>query len=369
MAVLSCVLNVLTVISGLIEVVPFATGNFAPSDKAGPAVRIAVSLDTESGVANVGGHIPRVLLYGKSGEAVTMAPNSGNERVNDGQYVELVLAQERADEKPVYGIIVGGQDPVCIAYVAVTSRNGPGEYVWTGSWGHACGASWYYSNTIIGRDGIDNNYSPRCTWVGGNMHSGVQIYFPDYLAKDGKVPPGTSLKGQYCENPAVLSFASTSDQKGATRHRRASTSENSNTNPQVQGQINDTDSGERPLSRRQAAGGGRLVVSTSTQHSARELCNSKTSVGPDLFSRQENQLCRMSDKKLFPVCGDYHTSTGCFDVFTYRLVRNNKYVAEFYVQVIDWTQYGKTKTLVHNPDDYEPIELSPPDSKLEDTNT
>ena len=57
---------------------------------------------------------------------------------------------------------------------------------------------------------------------------------------------------------------------------------------------------------------GTVVISTSPNHSAKELCNSPTSWGHDFVSVTEQLFCDMSAKRLWPVCG-VKTRAGCFD--------------------------------------------------------
>jgi hypothetical protein len=59
----------------------------------------------------------------------------------------------------------------------------------------------------------------------------------------------------------------------------------------------------------------RLVKTPNKAHSARELCQSDSSHGPDLVSTHEGWFCDMEKRHLHPVCrGDIQT--GCFDVDT-----------------------------------------------------
>lgn len=65
-----------------------------------------------------------------------------------------------------------------------------------------------------------------------------------------------------------------------------------------------------------------LVVSSKSDHSATEVCDSDTSFGPDFVSTEEGVFCSMSQKKKFPICGHDSDSTAetCFDLETKTLV-------------------------------------------------
>lgn len=58
---------------------------------------------------------------------------------------------------------------------------------------------------------------------------------------------------------------------------------------------------------------GRLVVTTSDQHGASQLCNSEMSMGPDLISQHENLFCDMEIKKLYPLCNSVDSAETCFN--------------------------------------------------------
>ena len=65
-----------------------------------------------------------------------------------------------------------------------------------------------------------------------------------------------------------------------------------------------------------------VIISTSPQHSARELCESQTSWGHDFVSATENLFCDMNAKKLWPVC-DTKTKGACFDTMTSTMRAGN----------------------------------------------
>lgn len=64
---------------------------------------------------------------------------------------------------------------------------------------------------------------------------------------------------------------------------------------------------------------GHLVISSVTEHSAVGLCSHVNSVGPDFVNVVERWFCRMSDKRLFPLCGGC-TVVDCFSVDSMVLV-------------------------------------------------
>lgn len=56
-----------------------------------------------------------------------------------------------------------------------------------------------------------------------------------------------------------------------------------------------------------------VVISSLDQHTATELCQSATSIGPDFVSTKENLYCDMCKHELWPVCSTTITAA-CFDL-------------------------------------------------------
>lgn len=69
------------------------------------------------------------------------------------------------------------------------------------------------------------------------------------------------------------------------------------------------------LKKRQEVHADRLIVSKMEQHSAIEVCNSQSSLGPDFLSMTEMMFCDMSEKTLWSVCVD-ESASYCFDMDT-----------------------------------------------------
>lgn len=62
-----------------------------------------------------------------------------------------------------------------------------------------------------------------------------------------------------------------------------------------------------------------LVVSQDLQHSAKELCESDTSHGPDFLSVPGKLFCDMETKTLWLFCEDGEDEKSCFDPDTKQL--------------------------------------------------
>ncbi|KAF2430881.1 hypothetical protein EJ08DRAFT_649424 [Tothia fuscella] len=61
-----------------------------------------------------------------------------------------------------------------------------------------------------------------------------------------------------------------------------------------------------------------LNISGDPNHSAKELCGSETSWGPDFVSVSEGIWCDMSAKEAWPLCSST-TEMGCFDTVANKL--------------------------------------------------
>jgi hypothetical protein len=68
----------------------------------------------------------------------------------------------------------------------------------------------------------------------------------------------------------------------------------------------------------------RLIITAKQVHSARELCESETSYGPDTVSTVEGLFCDMETKTLYPVCEEGTNNNDiCFDVDSKHLRLSN----------------------------------------------
>lgn len=75
----------------------------------------------------------------------------------------------------------------------------------------------------------------------------------------------------------------------------------------------------RSSMKRSAAMLEQLVVSRDAQHSAKEVCESDSSHGPDFVSVPEKLFCDMGTKTLWLFCEDDKDQGPCFDIDTKQL--------------------------------------------------
>jgi hypothetical protein len=67
--------------------------------------------------------------------------------------------------------------------------------------------------------------------------------------------------------------------------------------------------------------GGSLIISSFPSHSAKDLCESATSIGPDFVSTIEGIYCDMAAKEWWYLCST-SLVTGCFDLTKTAMVGN-----------------------------------------------
>lgn len=88
-------------------------------------------------------------------------------------------------------------------------------------------------------------------------------------------------------------------------------------------------------SKRSAALNEQLVISYDPQQSAKKLCDSETSYGPDFVSIPESLYCDMDEKVLYPLCDKEHT-TKCFDLETRTLIEGKRFAKREYTKISEW---------------------------------
>jgi len=180
------------------------------------------------------------------------------------------------------------------------------------------------SNIIVGDDGhktkcmwLDSDHTDD-TWLGG-----FQIHTEDFLKENDDYNKDPD---HYCTYPA-MKFVHEGDEFDGIGKRSLSA-------------LNAT---EFRAERRRRAGlqkrttgvAGQLIVSSDPQHSARELCESATSYGPDFVSVPEGLYCDMGTKELYDLCSEGER-TRCFDLETQILVDGKRALKREYNKVHQW---------------------------------
>jgi hypothetical protein len=264
-----------------------------------------------------------------------------------------------------------GNDAICIAGISVTWPDGI-EYAWYGDVGELCGAPWYHSSTILSAQDL---YTPKCVWIDGDETNGIKtkgmaIHLPSFVATEERAQSMTDDKDLWCKVQPRLHFYDDLDREqpvpyfephaefepvtlldkdpaGLKDPSRWKTNDNGWKDPTPPPQQQPNNGGGEPGKGqpninppnikepkinppninppnlpRQATGGrfkGHLIKSSHKSHSAKELCESSTSMGPDFVSIEEGFFCDMDAKKAWPLCNAEITN-GCFDVQKNQMV-------------------------------------------------
>jgi hypothetical protein len=233
-----------------------------------------------------------------------------------------------------------------------------------------CGAPWYHSSTILSSQDL---YTPKCVWVDGDETNGIKtkgfaVHLPSFVATEERAQSMTDDKDLWCKVMPRLHFydslereqpvpyfdppaefeavtlldkdpdALKDEKRWKTRdHEKYKAPTDGKPGPGVPPQDQQPEGGKggegkpgKPdinppninppninppnLPKRNTPRfHDKLIKSSRPQHSARELCESKSSLGPDFVSIPEGFFCDMTAKRAWPLCSETITHA-CFDV-------------------------------------------------------
>lgn len=219
-------------------------------------------------------------------------------QVRDGNYCSQTVDQGNNNAGSAWGLMTANDDAICMAYVLNKWPDGQ-SYGWTGGFGRSCHHSWYPSSVAM-----DGKYTD-CVWMSNNGAAtdvtAIQIHFPDFETNDNndKDHPEYSDASSYCGTTSVV-FDTDNDPNYLVYKRDGDavlnlTSSISGYKPQTGNLLFDT----------------RLVKSSIPSHSAIDVCESGTSVGPDFVSTVEGVMCDIH----MPLCA-VGVLGKCFDLST-----------------------------------------------------
>jgi len=277
-----------------------------------------------------GGDVPHVAVWDEFGNGYgEVVPKKGDKIKLGGSKTFQVPRSPGIDEssqQPEYVMLtMDGDNAICFTHIIASGHSA--QWTWFGDLGYKCCVDWYNNHFKFG----DGTYVPKCVWLDKNhsdkLHfSGMALHMPDVAGSEqGKVneyqkDPDTLCKStrrmgffpsmpdygeplmflpplNYTTDGADLDFnwvkdkvksrARRSEEQGNSLLRRRGTS-----NPQLR----------------------HLVVSGHEGHSAKDLCDSGSSYGPDFVSTVENTYCDMSAKKAWPLCDRNGVKDNCFDL-------------------------------------------------------
>ena len=302
-------------------------------------VRIAAGLSTYS-ADSTSGFQPGIGLYDTMGRTIGSVKGTTTV-IKDGDFMDIkVPFAKDVGKKPTEYISVtnGGDDALCIAYIALTQPDGT-KKAWYGDVGKTCGADWYHSQLKTG----DDDYQPSCIWIDQNGSNGLRyqgfgLHIDDFAATSERAAQYNDNRDLMCNaaprfkmyekmtskdyipffSPPLEYVAKelTDSDPAAVLDKKRWVMPKEGPNIKK----TDIDADPKPkMVRRQDPGqakGGKtfntVIISKSQNHSAKELCDSGSSVGPDFVSLDEQLFCDMDTRKTWPLCSAAKTD-GCFD--------------------------------------------------------
>lgn len=234
--------------------------------------------------------------------------------MSDGNIGEVHVEHEN---QGIYTLFSANTDAICIAWVTNTwdDERGGNQYAVVGDFGQTCGATWYAGGLY---PSADSDYQPNCFWIDANgdqPSTGFQVRWPAYSGtnfSEGVTDPTT-----FCNN---IDFG--------TRTERDPNS------------INYYVKKRSTVMKRVAWVAQELVISDTASHSAKALCESETSMGPDFVHTGEKLFCDMGSKILYDFCSASSTTT-CYDADKQVLITpgagtRRAAAAPAYERVRDW---------------------------------
>lgn len=345
---MSAVIGVIGLVAGIFQNINTPDSWLAPVHSSKTRVRVYAGLATEEGKSTTG-NVPGVAVWEENGSFIGKAMGIYNYVVEEGKYYDLEIKGRKASAEYL-SVSAFGKDGLCVAAVGVTSPTGY-KAGWFGDVGMKCGAPWYPSNLII--PGSDPEAKPACVWIdqdGSNNHpyKAITMHLPDFqgegLAKEYndnidtlcKSLPRFSMWNSRTPHMTLPVFKDGLEynEDGSDKDINAvlapvmmqseTTAPNDPTGTKLgvadgasalePGSITELAPSKRRLKRQSYQPmHDQLVVSNITWHSAKELCESETSAGPDFVSTVEGLFCSMSDKVLWPLCSN-SVRDHCFDL-------------------------------------------------------
>ncbi|KAI0410605.1 hypothetical protein F5X98DRAFT_368690 [Xylaria grammica] len=321
-----------------------------------------VELVIGSGNGAMGGAMPNIAIWNEEGNRLGQYHRTSR-HIDEGSSEVINIDHDQfsdgAQQATYIMLSNPDADAVCISAIYITDTRV--NTVMFGDVGHLCGMSWSISQRDIG----DSHMRPKCVWLDGDGSEGINaqamsFHLPDLVANTDRLKqyqerpdtlwnssPRFSFWGdlapdseipifdpplQYeidssnggigadtdidrvLDKPGQFDKSVTLYQGGAAKNRRS------------EGGVPEKPGSARLNRRRGAKKAKRnpkpntLIVTPYAEHSARELCESDTSRGPDTVSLDERLFCDMETKSLFPLCEDGGFNTFCFDLENKRLV-------------------------------------------------
>ncbi|KAJ2996616.1 hypothetical protein NUW58_g915 [Xylaria curta] len=331
------IVSTLGIISEVVGLVSFGMDLLPEQESVASKIRIAVGLDMKDGLTNGGGDLPDVRLFNEAGDFIGMSADPGT--VRSGEYGDITVQHNSGSkQQATYALFSANDDAICIVYAGITWPSGE-RYGWMGDWGRACGGTWYYSNIYVS----ETAEKPDCVWIDANNdqpQTGFQVHWPEFVGQADSIPEGDEAKKirtdwmctagpvfkmyKYPDtDPNSITYWVPLNGRSLSERRdlATATSYGPSKNPvSARFQPRQHHAGTRPAN--STAFGMNLVIGDDDRHSAKDLCGSETSFGPDFVNIKSKTFCRMSDKTFWPMCDTAKNTDNCFNIDLKQLIIN-----------------------------------------------
>ena len=294
-----------------------------------------------------GGNTPGVTLWNERGQFIGETSGTSQIHPDDQPISILVEGRDSVGNDVAYvSVTNGGDDAICINLISVADSVGVPKSL-SGDVFFTCGADWFPSSQVIDNEGS----TPKCVWLDRNASNGLRFQALGFHT--GSFGNFQALSAQYNQHPdsmcksgprlRMYTSLTTEDpilifQPPITFNADGTDVDMSKIigNPGVNAETAREDllfTADKNYARRAvplsgtvqanstAAGTfvqGQVVISALEKHSAKEVCESSTSRGPDFVSLHEGQHCDMTTRTLYDVCSSTKLDC-CFDAQTSQM--------------------------------------------------
>jgi len=352
----AAIIEGIALIGVVITTIPVISDLFNPKPDSSSTTKVRLIAGDGDGTE---GNVPHVTLWDRQGNNIGWTDWEKTDFKDDilhkGQPVDLSIEQISKDSSAngaeYLGMFASGDNMVCISIITVTTPTGV-LYSWMGDIAKQCGAPWFPGN-VVASSGPKGEVRPACVWLdmdetNGLKTKGIGFHLPSFQSNPAREADYGNFPDKMCKSdPRFKVYEGDGFALQAMPYfkepvydpatlldygDKALDTSNWDKKPDIDLQdvifpqknkrnVTARADGEvtKALPPQQKKRPGHLVVTTFGAHSAKEVCESETSWGPDLVNPDEGYYCDMESKTLWEVCTEGGEQTGCFDMETNRV--------------------------------------------------
>ncbi|TDZ36721.1 hypothetical protein C8035_v005151 [Colletotrichum spinosum] len=297
---------------------------------------------------NAGGKLPHIALWDNYGKRIGQWAPAKNQKMASGEggdwdgYVTVQHGQNKnKGVEPAYIMLSNhDEDAICISTISVS--HGRVSTTFSSDVAARCGQTWFYSSRKLGKP----EATPVCVWLDGD-HTGninakaMSFHINDFFPSKSKMElySQKGLEGfpYLCHSTPRFSFWGNLLPNGnppfflpPLKYKRDGKDEGADEDPDAaldrktydkgvylnQGEKNGSSNRrKRRIGKRSSPNMNpeKLIVTQIEGQTARQVCESATSVGFDIVSHVDHMFCDISERKLYPLC-TYEVTSNCFNL-------------------------------------------------------